>query len=53
MVTGHRIDDGAVDDLLSRVVLVIAHHADFDRRFLEKAASRVCRETLGVQPFRY
>jgi DNA polymerase-3 subunit epsilon len=36
MVAGHRIDDRAVDDLLSRVVLVIAHHADFDRRFLEK-----------------
>ena len=53
MVAGHTIDDRAVDDLLSRVVLVIAHHADFDRRFLEKAASRVCRETLGVQPFRY
>jgi DNA polymerase-3 subunit epsilon len=35
MVAGHRIDD-AVDDLLSRVVLVIAHHADFDRRFLER-----------------
>jgi DNA polymerase III epsilon subunit-like protein len=25
MVAGHRIDDGAVNDLLSRVVLVIAH----------------------------
>jgi DNA polymerase III subunit epsilon len=36
MVAGHRIDDGAVDDLLSRVVLVIAHNAAFDRRFLEK-----------------
>jgi DNA polymerase-3 subunit epsilon len=36
MVAGHRIDDGAVNDLLSRVVLVIAHNADFDRRFLEK-----------------
>src|SRR5690349_7124481 len=36
MVAGHRIDDRAVDDLLSRVVLVIAHNADFDRRFLEK-----------------
>jgi DNA polymerase-3 subunit epsilon len=36
MVAGHRIDDGAVDDLLSRVVLVIARNADFDRRFLEK-----------------
>jgi DNA polymerase-3 subunit epsilon len=36
MVAGHRIDDCAVDDLLGRVVLVIAHHADFDRRFLKK-----------------
>jgi DNA polymerase-3 subunit epsilon len=36
MVAGHRIDDRAVSDLLSRVVLVIAHNADFDRRFLEK-----------------
>ncbi len=36
MVAGHRIDDRAVNDLLGRAVLVIAHHADFDRRFLEK-----------------
>jgi DNA polymerase-3 subunit epsilon len=36
MVAGHRMDDYAVYDLLDRVVLVIAHHADFDRRFLEK-----------------
>jgi DNA polymerase III subunit epsilon len=36
MVAGHRIDDGAVNHLLGRVVLVIAHNADFDRRFLEK-----------------
>ena len=36
MVAGHSIDDRAVNDLLSRVVLVIAHNADFDRRFLEK-----------------
>jgi DNA polymerase-3 subunit epsilon len=36
MVAGHTIDDRAVDDLLSRVVLVIAHNADFDRRFLER-----------------
>src|SRR6516165_6269022 len=36
MVAGHRIDDHAVDDLLNRVVLVIAHNADFDRRFLER-----------------
>jgi DNA polymerase III subunit epsilon len=36
MVAGHRIDDCAVNDLLGRVVLVIAHNADFDRRFLEK-----------------
>src|SRR4029077_18409668 len=36
MVAGHRIDDGAVNDLLGPVVLVIAHNADFDRRFLER-----------------
>jgi DNA polymerase III subunit epsilon len=36
MVAGHCIDNRAVDDLLRRVVLVIAHSADFDRRFLEK-----------------
>ena len=36
MVGGHRIDDFAVDDLLSGVVLIIAHNADFDRRFVEK-----------------
>jgi DNA polymerase-3 subunit epsilon len=36
MVAGHCIDNRAVDDLLRRVVLVIAHNADFDRRFLEK-----------------
>jgi DNA polymerase III subunit epsilon len=36
MVAGHRIDEGAIDDLLDRVVLIIAHNADFDRRFLEK-----------------
>src|SRR5215471_16017729 len=36
MVAGQRIDDHAVDDLLGRVVLVIAHNASFDRRFLEK-----------------
>ena len=36
MVAGQRIDDSAINDLLSRVVLVIAHNAQFDRRFLEK-----------------
>jgi DNA polymerase-3 subunit epsilon len=36
MVAGHRIDERVVHDLLDRVVLVIAHNADFDRRFLEK-----------------
>jgi DNA polymerase-3 subunit epsilon len=36
MVAGHCIDDHAVDDLLGRIVLVIAHSAVFDRRFLEK-----------------
>src|SRR5215472_7730041 len=36
MIAGHRIDERAVNDLLDRVVLVVAHNADFDRRFLEK-----------------
>ena len=36
MVASHSIDDAAVTDLLGRVVLVIAHNADFDRRFLER-----------------
>jgi DNA polymerase III subunit epsilon len=36
MVAGHRVDNRAVNDLLSRVVLVIAHNAQFDRRFLER-----------------
>jgi DNA polymerase-3 subunit epsilon len=36
MVAGHSIDDRAVNDLLARVVLIIAHNATFDRRFLER-----------------
>jgi DNA polymerase III subunit epsilon len=36
MVADHHIDDRAVNDLLSQVVLIIAHDAEFDRRFLEK-----------------
>jgi DNA polymerase-3 subunit epsilon len=39
MVAGQSIDDRAVNDLLKRVVLVIAHNAGFDRRFLEKRLS--------------
>jgi DNA polymerase-3 subunit epsilon len=36
MVAGHTIDDRAVNDLLGRVVLIIAHSASFDRCFLER-----------------
>jgi len=36
MVTGQSIDDAMVKDLLGRAVLVIAHNASFDRRFLER-----------------
>ena len=36
MVTGQSIDDGTVNDLLGRIVLVIAHNAYFDRRLLER-----------------
>ena len=36
MVAGQSIDDAMVKDLLGRAVLVIAHSASFDRRFLER-----------------
>src|SRR5262249_34882847 len=36
MVAGHPLNDRAVNDLLDRVGLVIAHNADFERRFREK-----------------
>ena len=36
MVAGHGIDDATVNELLGQVVLVMAHHAAFDRPFLEK-----------------
>jgi DNA polymerase-3 subunit epsilon len=36
IIAGYRIDERAVSDLLGQVVLVIAHHADFDRRFPER-----------------
>lgn len=35
MVAGKRIDDAAVQDLMSDVSLVIAHNAGFDRGFVE------------------
>jgi len=35
MVRGKRIDDGAVERLLSDVSLIIAHNASFDRGFFE------------------
>jgi DNA polymerase-3 subunit epsilon len=36
MIAGYRIDDRAVNDMLGRVLFVIAHNASFDRRFLER-----------------
>jgi DNA polymerase III subunit epsilon len=36
MVAGHTIDDRAVNDLIGRVVLIIADNADLDRRFVER-----------------
>jgi DNA polymerase-3 subunit epsilon len=44
MVAGHRIDDDAVNRLLAGVVLVIAHHAAFDRGFLERRLSAFVTE---------
>ena len=36
MVAGHRIDIDAVRALVDRAALVVAHNANFDRRFLER-----------------
>jgi DNA polymerase-3 subunit epsilon len=36
MVAGHKIDDDAVSAFASDAVLVIAHNANFDRRFSER-----------------
>ena len=47
MVVGHRIDDGAVNGLLAEVVLVIAHHAAFDRRFLERRLPALVAKPWG------
>jgi DNA polymerase III subunit epsilon len=38
MVAGHAIDSAEVEAFSSKAVLVIAHNAGFDRRFLEKLA---------------
>ncbi len=51
LVAGHRIDDGAVNDLLGRVVLIIAHNASFDRRFLEKRLPAFTTKHLGCSRF--
>jgi DNA polymerase III subunit epsilon len=36
MVTGHRIDDDAVNAFVDDAVIVIAHNAGFDRKFSER-----------------
>lgn len=38
MVTGHVIDPAEVEDFAKDAVIVVAHNAGFDRRFLEKLA---------------
>jgi DNA polymerase-3 subunit epsilon len=53
MVAGRRIDERVVNDLLGRVVLVIAHNADFDRRFLEKRVPVFAEKHWACSPFGY
>ena len=36
MVAGHRIDEGAVSAFVDEAVIVIAHNANFDRKFAER-----------------
>lgn len=45
-VEGQRIDEGAVQDLVTKADLVIAHNAAFDRAFLERRLS-----LFGEQPW--
>lgn len=41
-VTGRRIEDDRVDELLEATTLVVAHNAAFDRRFLERRLPAFC-----------
>jgi DNA polymerase-3 subunit epsilon len=51
MVAGHHIDDQAVSNLLKQAVLVIAHNAAFDRRFLEKRLPAFARKNWACSRF--
>lgn len=42
MVTGHRIDADEVAGLITSAGPIIAHHADFDRRFCERLIPAFC-----------
>lgn len=47
MVRGHKIDVAEVDELLAVSNFVVAHHAAFDRRFLEKIAPEAVKKPWG------
>ena len=53
MVAGNRIDDDAVDGLLAEVVPVIAHHAAFDRGFLERRLPVFAHKHWACSLFRH
>ena len=36
MVSGHRIDPDAVSTFVSDAVIIVAHNANFDRKFVER-----------------
>ncbi len=44
MVAGHRIDERAVIALAESAILIVAHNAAFDRRFLERLTSVFARK---------
>ena len=52
IIAGYPIDERAVSDLLGQVVLVIAHHADFDRRFLKRRLPTLATEHWACSRFR-
>ena len=53
MVADQSIDDQAVNDLLKQVVLVIAHNAFFDRRFVEKRLPAFAQKYWACSRFGY
>jgi DNA polymerase-3 subunit epsilon len=47
MVKGHRLDVAEIDELFGLANFAVAHHAAFDRRFIEKVAPEAIKKPWG------